>query len=580
MALSFSPGLRPSVGLSGFVANSALEVAAAATILSFPSSTGTTGVSTTRSALEIAISAVAPEGLGPLVPLWKLLYGFIKRVTNFDITSITRKALIAFGAVVGLGFVWGCAKPLILEHLTSSINIPVEHKTARGIQKWLESQGASRANRHLKYTVASVQWNTSTQTQDYVGAQRTAMTGGVLFFQKRPLYFSFQASSTKEGKEDVMGTGRDVYSKRDTFQLSGERVTVYSLDLSGNLLQRFKDYVSTEEVKESLVTPVFTVDSAQRGQLWKQRVKPIRPLSTIDLDSQVKDDLVSDLDRFFSLGRAKWYSARGIPYKRGILLQGPPGTGKSSISLALAGHIGGPLYTVAIGEVSDESHLMDLFEAAGHGSVVLLEDVDSAGIGREKVKKSSGEVTPDSTKEMNRPCDLDRPTLPEPATAPAWSISLSGLLNAIDALADGVLLIMTTNEPDNIDKALIRPGRIDKQIHVGNASRAVAGDIFKRFYTEDSTEQDVLNANARIAELAAEFAGKIPDLKFTPAEIQGFLIPLSDTPEKAIGDADKWVADLLAAKAAGKNVVSQTQMMDDGGSDGTEGDDRLEGDDN
>ncbi|KAF2448839.1 P-loop containing nucleoside triphosphate hydrolase protein [Karstenula rhodostoma CBS 690.94] len=548
MTTSFAPGLRPSIGLGGFAANSALDFAAAAIMPTLPSPAGT-GVSAARSALEFAVAAVAPEGLGPLAPLWKLLYGFIKRRANVDITSITRKVLIAFGAAVGIRYAWGYAKPFVLEHLTSSIAIPVEHKIARGILKWLDAQGAGRANRHLKYTVSTFEWNVATQTEDFTGAKRTAMTDGVFFFEKRPLFFSFQAATTKEDKEKWVGGRPNEYGLKEQFQLSGERVTVYALDPSGSFLQRFIDHVSIEDVKETRITPVFTVapDPNTRGlQLWKQRIKPVRPLSTIDLDTQVKADLISDLDRFLSPNRAKWYSARGIPYKRGILLQGPPGTGKSSISLALAGHIRGSLYTVAIGKVRNEGHLMELFQSAGHGSCVLLEDVDSAGIGRENVSKDSKDF-PNASKNGDK--------TPGPAGASASPISLSGLLNAIDALADGVVLIMTTNEPENLDKALIRPGRIDKQIHVGHASRAVAENIFKRFYSTDGNDEDVLEANFRIAELAAEFAGKIPDLKFTPAEIQGFLIPLSDTPEKAIEDADRWVADLWAAKAAGKNVV-------------------------
>ncbi|KAL5406002.1 hypothetical protein PMIN03_008069 [Paraphaeosphaeria minitans] len=565
MATSFAPGLRPSFGLTPNL-----------------SSPAGTGVSAAGSVLEIAIAAAAPEGLGPLAPLWKLLYGFIKRKANFDITSITRKMLMAFGAALSIRFAWGYVKPLFLEHLTSSITLTVEHKTARGIQTWLDAQGASRSNRHLKYTVSSVEWNTSTQTHDFVGDKRTAMTGGLLYFKKHPLYFSFQTPKTKEEEDGQMvRSERDKYGVSDYIELSGERITVYSLDPSGSLLQRFADYVFTEEVKESRVTPFFTVSQASnpRGlQVWNQRIKPVRPLSTIDLDEQVKADLVSDVDRFFSKGRARWYSARGIPFKRGILLQGPPGTGKSSISLALAGHIGGSLYTIAIGEVRNEGHLMELFLSARHGSVVLLEDIDSAGIGREKVLKhstdssdasDSGNKKPNSGSELTGH-DAFAPMMqsarPAHAIAPAGSISLSGLLNAIDALADGVVLIMTTNEPENIDKALVRPGRIDKQIHVGNASRAVAENIFKRFYSDISNEQDVSDAHVRIAELAAEFAG--------------VLIPLSDTPEKAIEDADKWVADLLAAKTAGKNVVGQVETMDASDSDSDTFYDSFEGTDN
>ncbi|KAK3062875.1 hypothetical protein LTS18_003194 [Coniosporium uncinatum] len=75
-------------------------------------------------------------------------------------------------------------------------------------------------------------------------------------------------------------------------------------------------------------------------------------------------------------------------------------------------------------------------------------------------------------------------------------ISLSGLLNAIDGVAshEGRVLVMTTNHPEKLDKALIRPGRVDMQIEFKNASRQQARDIFLRMYSDDVTEQLALDA--------------------------------------------------------------------------------------
>lgn len=148
------------------------------------------GPSTTP-ALDITIQAIAPEGLDPFEPLWKLLCGFIKRQVNIDITAITKKALIAFGAAVGIRFVFAYAKPLFVEYFTSSITLPIEHKTARGIRKWLDSHGCGHLNRHVKYTVEQGQFNMVIQTNDFVGEKRTAITGGLFLFENHPLYVLF-----------------------------------------------------------------------------------------------------------------------------------------------------------------------------------------------------------------------------------------------------------------------------------------------------------------------------------------------------------------------------------------------------
>lgn len=494
-----------------------------------------------KSALDLAAAAIAPDGLGLLAPLYQLLYGFLKRHANIDIQSITRKAVIAFGAAVGIRLLWTYAKPLFEEYFTSSITLPIEHQTAEGIQNWINRQEGSIAKRHLKYTVSAAKFNIATQSEDLVGEIRTNITGGFFMFEKRPLYISYNCDKHVKisDREMVKGIYDESSDDIPEVMLSGDSVTVRALmDKSGDLLKRFTEAVAAKEVREIKHTPVYTVGFT--SQMWNMRLKPIRPLHTIDLDAQVKAGLLNDIERFLTPGRANWYGARGIPYRRGFGLWGPPGTGKSSLSQALAGHIGGPLYQIELGQVSNEKRLVELFQTVGEGSIILLEDVDSAGIVREKM------CTSESTPALS---SMDRNSSRRgEGKSP---ITLSGLLNAIDELNDGVILLMTSNYPDLLDSALIRPGRIDKQIYIGPASQSVAASIFTRFYSDDDETYDSWSSadhHERIAKQAKKFAEKIPDLKLTPAEIQGYLIPLSDDPDQALAGADKFVSDLLAAK--------------------------------
>lgn len=511
------------------------------------------------SALDIAASlnSNVPEGmLGAIVPLYKLIAGIFKRHASIDIFPVTQKAVILTGAAVGLRFIWSQAKPLLLEYPTSSITLPIEHHTAKNIQKWIEARGNNSLKRHREFIARKLEFNVATQADEVIGEPPPTMAGGVFFFHKHPLYISYQdntAQATTQ-KERLVGEYDRELVYQSSLVLSGHQVTArFLMDTTGCLLERFTEEVASEEVKERKFTPVFTVSSSARSD-WTKRLQLIRPLDTIDLAADIKTDFVNDLDKFLSPTRRAWYAARGIPYKRGYLLNGPPGTGKSSISLALAGHVKSQLYTIALGEVLGETHLKNLFNSIGRGSIVLLEDVDSAGITREKMKVSKDD----------RHSNLEEQGFGgfggrnRHATQSRAAISLSGLLNAIDALRDGVVLIMTTNKPETLDKALIRPGRIDKQINMGYANQDVAANIFKRFYSETDGEHGTpTEASTHISELAQQFATKIPQLKLTPAEIQGFLIPLSDSPEEALVKTDKFVSDLLAAKAAGKNIIEQ-----------------------
>jgi SpoVK/Ycf46/Vps4 family AAA+-type ATPase len=112
-------------------------------------------------------------------------------------------------------------------------------------------------------------------------------------------------------------------------------------------------------------------------------------------------------------------------------------------------------------------------------------------------------------------------------------ITLAGLLDAIDtARHDGVLLIMTSNQPDTLDAALVRAGRIDKNVYFGRATKAVIGRNFECIY-KDLERPD-------FERLASAFVSAIADEKLTAAEIQGYLFAHS-TSESALENAASWI---------------------------------------
>jgi len=66
------------------------------------------------------------------------------------------------------------------------------------------------------------------------------------------------------------------------------------------------------------------------------------------------------------------------------------------------------------------------------------------------------------------------------------NVTFSGLLNALDgvASAEDRILFLTTNHADRLDEALIRPGRVDMTVYLGDASRHQVGHFWDRFYAE------------------------------------------------------------------------------------------------
>jgi SpoVK/Ycf46/Vps4 family AAA+-type ATPase len=71
------------------------------------------------------------------------------------------------------------------------------------------------------------------------------------------------------------------------------------------------------------------------------------------------------------------------------------------------------------------------------------------------------------------------------------SLNLAGLLNVLDGVVDtpGRLIIMTSNHPEKLDPALIRPGRINRKIYMGNLAVAEAVAMTKHYFGQEVTEE-------------------------------------------------------------------------------------------
>lgn len=185
---------------------------------------------------------------------------------------------------------------------------------------------------------------------------------------------------------------------------------------------------------------------------WRlAQLRPPRPSSSVVLQEGVFEEIEEDVVKF--LNSKEWYGQHGIPYQRGYLFDGEPGNGKTSVVTALASKLGRDIYILNVAGLSDE-RVSELLPSLPENSFLLLEDIDRAFAGRERTSDSSEKLT------------------------------FSGLINAIDGVAapSGRILIMTTNHPENLDPALMRPGRVDKRVTFCNATADMARRLFLQFF--------------------------------------------------------------------------------------------------
>jgi chaperone BCS1 len=201
-----------------------------------------------------------------------------------------------------------------------------------------------------------------------------------------------------------------------------------------NLLSDIKGSTLTQGNAKTEVYRSSVKSSAPDHQWLRQSVRPSRPMHTVCLDEDQKTTIVRDINEYLQPATASWYAERGIPYRRGYLFYGPPGTGKTSLSFAIAGVFGLSIYCISLGERTlTEADLATLFDNLPERCIVLLEDIDSAGVRRDADKVIMS--VPDSYSDSGDDEDAGSLIKTKVTKHQRGRISLAGLLNIIDGVA-------------------------------------------------------------------------------------------------------------------------------------------------
>ncbi|GES57276.1 bcs1 AAA-type ATPase [Aspergillus terreus] len=340
-------------------------------------------------------------------------------------------------------------------------------------------------------------------------------------------------------------------------------------DVLQALLQKAQSY-NLEKFRSTRMTDVYRLSCDGPEPMcsrWSRvSTRPSRHISTVILDEKKKDELLRDINEYLHPRTRQWYSDHGIPYRREYLFSGPPGMGKTSLATALAGFFGLNIYVLSLldSHITD-AHLMQGMSKLPSHCIVLLEDVDAAGLGRRNLEDSSPAelsprtpspmaplpTAPPSTASAGLSSISAVPTLgtrnsPKNAQAPAASISLSGLLNAIDGVSspEGRILIMTTNSPESLDPALIRPGRVDMRVDFELPSQDQMHALFVSMYTDVATDRSEPEwAGTSLDAMAEQFSSSIPERSICLAELQGYLLQYKHCPEDACEKVAAWVKE-------------------------------------
>jgi mitochondrial chaperone BCS1 len=268
-----------------------------------------------------------------------------------------------------------------------------------------------------------------------------------------------------------------------------------------SFLKRFvADVVACHERNVALTSSLYIRDD----DYW-MRVAGYAPrsLDSVMLKAGEKERLVQDIEKFKAAQER--YRKLGVPYHRGYLFYGPPGNGKTSIVSALAGRFGMSIYAINLTDFNDKS-LSKAINDVPPKSLILFEDIDCMKTGKARPDgdwATSGARAPDGNADAQ-----DR-----------VGVTLSGLLNVLDGFSapENMLFVMTTNKIDALDRALLRPGRIDYKLFFGGVLEEQKIELYRRFFPKASEPE-------------ARWFVETHESAETMAEFQGLLLDLGDLP--------------------------------------------------
>lgn len=205
------------------------------------------------------------------------------------------------------------------------------------------------------------------------------------------------------------------------------------------------------------------------------------------------DEAKVEIMEFVSfLKKPERFQRLGAKIPRGAILSGPPGTGKTLLAKATAGESGVPFFSVSGSEFVEmfvgvgASRVRDLFAQARKNApcIVFIDEIDAIGRSRADGNRNFG-----GNEEREA--------------------TLNQILTEMDGFntQEQVVVLAGTNRPDVLDKALMRPGRFDRQIYIDRPTMKGRADIFKVHLANVVTKEEMEHLSGRLAALTPGFSG-------------------------------------------------------------------------
>ncbi|KAH8754591.1 P-loop containing nucleoside triphosphate hydrolase protein [Diaporthe sp. PMI_573] len=563
--------------------------------------------------LATQLSSMLGASLGFGIPMNLLLEVMFKHL-GLE-TSVAVRYTSWAGTVCTLYLAWVWAWPrvfsFLLRHFAASIEIEGRDQLFNVLMaEWRKQTIKHKKDSHLRRCLATSEngtrdrfWDDDEESEDenddqpknkgYVmvnGRPNLATQSSKVSFTPRAGRYWLDGiySKRKNGKGDGPTPGtpfrimmfrelqpkHGIYSWTDDAEARAYKMFLSSLWIHGPALQAFTKKL-LQDYNAKLARGNITVyrHSLEKGEhRWvrnrKDKIRH-RPEKSVCISPKVAESFLGDMQRYIM--QRELLKARGVITRRGYLLHGEPGTGKTSLVQVAATVFGLKMYIISMsrfwGTAADLTELINAMEKPG---ILLLEDLDTANPRLGKSKDATLAALLAESKS-------------------AGSSGGNGLLETLLQTLDGVgaaqdrIAIITTNRVEALDKALIRPGRIDVKIECGLATDEMAEQMFLRFFGpldhSDSDEGESGDDEERGVEgeggkkkkkrkeekkkleelpsqlspeeaerLAKLFGQRLGGEKLSGADLENYCVTIFGDPKKGVDGAVEWKEKTLAEK--------------------------------
>lgn len=314
-----------------------------------------------------------------------------------------------------------------------------------------------------------------------------------------------------EKKNRIVNTAVEVTSNR-----SFDDCRVFAQAAYDHWVEKnFKHLTARDEKRRLKYYSVRNIDHEGSGDIvWNEYLLGTsRTMDYLFFDD--KEKVLHMVDAF--LAGSEHYKKGGPAHKLGFLLYGKPGCGKTSFIKALANYSQRHIFDIHVGKFVKNSELRDAFfqedivirrprennlevNVPLSKRIIIMEDIDAiSNIVKRRSQNTSYDKDAVTKGDDGSADEPPKQTVKKPDYFEEYMktkmqtsdrLSLGALLSILDGTLEltGPIVIMTTNHPEQLDPALIRSGRISKQIYFGNMSTASVLEMLQYYYKVSERE--------------------------------------------------------------------------------------------